>query len=698
MDLSTLATKTNLHIAWRRITSGQNTGFKAPLRPILESYELGLAEALADLRLRLLSKAYEPTPPLRLYYPKPSGLQRPISYLVIEDQVVYQALANLFAARVLSRRKPLEGRAIFSNYLNPATSPFAVGQWWIGHAALHSRFELLYRAGFKWVVRFDLAAFYDTVSHDLLMRVIAPKGGSKDFTDQVCKWLSTWTSITSAGRLAHGIPQGPVASDVLAECLLLPVDEAMAAQFRYARYVDDVRIFARSEDELRRAIVQLDRLCRERGLVPHVDKLGATKLTRLSDVRSLAPTVDAYHQTFLGRGMKEPRAWRELQASLNPKHLKVEDKTRLRFALFRSPPSARIVRLILRIWPRFPEHTDAFMSALQQYTNAYPITPVASSIVRSSYPYDAVKGEAWKLLARLSPRWQLRSLLNRAVLTTKDATTEPSTRIGALIFLCRCHALAIGRYGSFLRWAPHPLIQAFAAPFLPVSSGSVAPTIRELFKRTVPDPALAILRSFVLAGIDPRPFLTPGKAFQPVVQAAFEASGIVPPAKKRRRDRIGILLAKRYSVPDWPNWNQLLAAEYAHAQSTLLLADAYFESQPTPWLAHQDAFNEVIFRAFQAHLAKAALPGSIPTVYPSGELIDYGTLIRDAAFRAAFPTLAATLVNVHTRRNRLPSSHPYEKRTGARASPLRRRERAYYINQLHIAYQEVVSASRAFGF
>jgi hypothetical protein len=451
MDMRTLATMPNLRLAWRRVTSGLNTSYKAAYRPILEAYELAADRALADLRLRLIANAYQPITPLRTYYPKASGLQRPITYLVVEDLIVYQALANLFSSKVSSRRRRLQGRVLFSNYFASPTSPFAVDQWWRGYGAMRLRYEVLYRAGYKWVVKFDLASFYETVSHEILMRVIAPRGGSHGLTDPARDWLAAWTSPSPSGTYSHGIPQGPVASDILAECILLPIDEEMSRRFRYVRYVDDIRLFGRSEDDLKVAMVSLDRMCRELGLIPHVDKLGTSRLTSLREVRALSPTVDAYQRSFPTREMKVNEFGAELREALDPKRRTILDKTRLRFALFRAPKSARILKFILRNWPRFPEHTDAFAAALEPYSQPNLITRATSAIVRSAYPYDAVKGQAWRLLARLAPRWQLRSLSKRAIDTVKDRTTGASTCIGALIFLCRCHAVGIGPYSVFLK-------------------------------------------------------------------------------------------------------------------------------------------------------------------------------------------------------------------------------------------------------
>ena len=104
MKIEKLITRKNLRLAWRRITSSSDARYKAFFRPILEAYEISYEKNLEDLRQRIKNRVYEPQSPIRFYVPKPSGLQRPLTLLHLEDQIVYQALANLFAEKI-SRKK-----------------------------------------------------------------------------------------------------------------------------------------------------------------------------------------------------------------------------------------------------------------------------------------------------------------------------------------------------------------------------------------------------------------------------------------------------------------------------------------------------------------------------------------------------------------------------------------------------------------
>ena len=117
-----LISQSNLELAWRRITTGTNHQHKRYFRNLYYAYETALDANLSDLHERLQGGSYHPQPPTRVYLPKPSGLQRPLTLLTIEDQVVLQAIANCFALKLASKRRPLELQTVFSNILQDEQS------------------------------------------------------------------------------------------------------------------------------------------------------------------------------------------------------------------------------------------------------------------------------------------------------------------------------------------------------------------------------------------------------------------------------------------------------------------------------------------------------------------------------------------------------------------------------------------------
>jgi hypothetical protein len=124
----------------------------------------------------------------------------------------------------------------------------------------------------------------------------------------------------------------------------------------------------------------------------------------------------------------------------------------------------------------------------------------------------------------------------------------------------------------------------------------------------------------------------------------------------------------------------------------LLSADAKFDSDPSEWLSWQDSFNDALFRALQGHMGRLTLSGACAITNTFGELIDYGSLLDpNKVFAANHPGIAVPFRAAHVRRNGLPTSHPYEKKTGKQTKYLKAKERTDLAHQLGSAYREIVS-------
>jgi len=282
MNYNSLISLNNLELAWRRITTGTNIAYKKYFRHIYLAYEIGKNDNLKHLHQRLKG-AWKPHPPIRIYIPKPSGLQRPISILHLDDQIVLQAIANVVAKKVYIKRKKIENRVVFSNILNtPKDSIFFLKDWRATYNLYQMKSEKYFLNGNKWIAHFDMAAFYDTISHRLLVQAASPRKGDAPEWTKVKKWLQCWSAADSYHVVDHGIPQGPIASDFLAECFLLSLDEKLMKNgFNYTRYVDDIRIFCKSQLEAQKAAVKLEVICRNLGLIPQGKKLAISEVRKI---------------------------------------------------------------------------------------------------------------------------------------------------------------------------------------------------------------------------------------------------------------------------------------------------------------------------------------------------------------------------------------------------------------------------------
>jgi hypothetical protein len=689
MRLRELATTPNLLLAWRRISTGANYQHKRFFRHLYHAYELALDDNLRDLRARLLSRSWQPSSPERIYQPKASGLQRPLTILGIEDQIVLQALANLMAKRLSPRRRPFLLKSVFSNVAQGPQSIFFLQDWHQTYAKFSETVEAHFRAGRRWVADFDLAAFYETISHDLLLRTASPRLRDSDDARWLKQCLSTWTAHKSANSIGHGLPQGPIASDFLAEVFLLPVDEAMASFPGDVRYVDDVRLFAKTATEIRQAVIQLEIHCRERGLIPQVGKFAVREARSLREARGMLPSVGAT-QDSTTPPLSRSAAEKLIKPALGGRPLRVLDKTRLRYVLYRASPSPRILKIACLLLVRHPEHVDAIAAYLAQYSYRKSIRDCCLGVLAMS-PYEYVQGEMWHILARFYPHPETfnkagrRRYIQRAIGVLKDQSTGVAVKWGAAHFICSAEKASGVRHTRCLR-RQRGILQSIIAPALDSKGVSVA-----FLRASAIEPSLGLAAPLLAAGIFPRTLGVRASELSRQAANVFRRLGLIS-TKWQQLDVIGEIIEKRYAVPSKGHWRRLLKAEYVHAAGMLVQADTAFKSAPSYWLSHQNSFNQAAFLALQRHLNRKGLPGAIKIHDAKGALVDYGaTLDQNAAFSKAYPKIADTFRALNQRRNKLPASHPYEKKSSAKTKYLTGQERNAFVAPLRLAYQELLT-------
>lgn len=686
----------NLKLAWLRIATGRNLQHKRFFRHLYGAYEAGLDANLALLHEKLIG-GWKATPPMRIYLPKASGLLRPITLLAIEDQIVLQAIANKIAAHLSDRRQKVERKAVFSNCLeSPANSIFFLKNWRGTYSEFKATLERHLQAGNRWIAHFDLAAFYETISHRALKSILAPKAGNPELWADVCEWFSVWTSDKNGARVDHGIPQGPIASDFIAEAFLLPVDEAMKrARVRYIRYVDDVRVLARSERDARKAAISLELECRKWSLIPQSSKFTVRKAFTLEDALGSLPSIaESATADEDEPELAHLEAENTMRAALKGKPLKVIDKTRLRYVLYRASPSPKLLRWTLDLLPRHPEHIDAFVAYLSRYSYSNSIMNRVTTLLKDAGPYDYVEGELWLIASAIGKRFDIRRLLSAANRASRQKYRSISLERGLLPFMVVCarHELH-GRSATINRIRKADgYLQSVVIPYLSDVDFRRNGLVSALLRSPCAEPGLAISAELVSRRLSLRTLGVQPNQLAPQVRHALEGLGLIPQRPADRFDQIGEIMGSRYDIPYWRKWRALFGLQYSHALQLLLSAEAKYDSDKSGWLGWQNSFNDAMFRAIQPRLAAAALPGHSALVDRNGRQIKFGSLLdANKLFARTYPDIAAPLRLANDRRNRIPASHPYDERTGLPTRYLQPKERDRLAGALSAAYRHVIN-------
>jgi RNA-directed DNA polymerase len=201
-----------------------------------EEYAVGLETRLADLHDRLHRGAYRALPSRRRYIPKPDGGQRPLGIAALEDKIVQTAvvaiLTPIYEAEFLG----------FSYGFRPGR-----GQ----HDALDALAAGIARKRINWVLDADIRSFFDTISHDWLVRFVEHRIGDRRIIRLLRKWLQA--GVLEDGRVVEtvaGTPQGASASPLLANIFLHYASDLWVARWRRRHATGDMIVVRYADDQI----------------------------------------------------------------------------------------------------------------------------------------------------------------------------------------------------------------------------------------------------------------------------------------------------------------------------------------------------------------------------------------------------------------------------------------------------------------
>ena len=236
-----------------------------------------------------------------------------------------------------------------------------------------------------------------------------------------------------------------------------------------------------------------------------------------------------------------------------------------------------------------------------------------------------------------------------------------------------------------------PLLQSLLAPVLPNAAFDKGELVETFLRRSTPEPGLSVCSALHERGLAPSTYgLKTNQLASQVANTLRELGVISAPGPKV--DPIAEILHARYGVPRGKSWHQLLAAEYVHALGLLKQAEAVFAGGRSFWLSCQNSFNQTLFLALQRHLGATGHPAACTTIDKKESLVDFGlTLDANGSFSKNCPMIGDCFRDMNARRNRLPLSHPYEKKTSAQSRHLKAQERNQFVARLRTAYADVVA-------
>ena len=675
----------NFLLAWRRINTGSNAAYKRFFREAYLAYEVSLKSNIDCLIKRIRGGAYDPQPPDRIFIPKPSGFQRPISLLTIEDQIVWQAIANILELKWKTRRTQVEKKVVFSNHHNPNII-FFFESWKVSYHRFVERIKEIHKEN-KWTAHFDLASYFDTISHNHIANMLTPRDKSSEIAVFINSVLNCWSSEKKSKRYSHGIPQGPIASAYVGEVILLDIDRPMMDaqdEFFYLRYVDDVRLFAKDEDRVRDGIIHLEQLCRNKGLVPQTTKtsifLADTEIDAIGKDISLAPEGDY-----------KPAPNEYLSSSVNKEKLEIINSTKFKYFLYHGLPNPSALDMLLALFVKYPDMSDAFVHYFSKFMNDESVIKYQVDIIKQRrFPYQYVEGNVWLLLSIIDCNLrsvELRNVAERRLLLP-SSRTNPYLRYGLQMYLAPYAKNMTKQIFNKFLYEESPIFQSLllSAVARHFDIDKYFRILNQCFRRTKPDAGLVALSRLVMDNI-PFERLNVAQRQKAPIRNCLVGLGLLKSTVLPDITPFQELMRMRYKI-EISDWKPFLKKEYKHAHRILVLAERAFDINRSSWICSMDSFNEIVTRA----LIKTDKNIKQKLVGPNDELIKYGVLLKGDDFRTKYSQIAEIFLKVHKRRCSIPEAHPYEQQTAKRSTFLKAGEQHYYYGQLKKAYIEFDSA------
>lgn len=603
--LRAAATRSNLRLAWLWTRTNTERAYREYSGPLWRAYSLAIDSRLEALRTSLLDGTYAPEHSTKLFLPKKSGVQRPYTILSVNDQIVYQALSNVIAERLITRVGNRYNRSVFGNLYAGRNSPFFYKSWTRSYGLYTKAMTSAYHSGYVYTASFDLTACYDSIDHAVLQHSLRQLRLDADFVSLLLSYLSHWTEYSggiSPVYHGHGIPQGPLPSGLIAETVLRHFDEADGRKnLRYFRYVDDIRLFAKDERSLRQELVALDIRSKQLGLFPQASKIDIHRITNIADeFKSVSLSA---HKSSVKVANTPAEIEKELVA-LSSRYV-VQNSTRFRFLLGSAPLTSKLALRLIRIvdgepsmyesafrflarFPRITEKTSRALLALLPRHDVYPA--FAAALLRATRE---------NLHANLRP--DAHAYCTSRLYGNKS-TNNPELRVAATAFLARDGAISWKLLRPTTRWKNSWWCRALVLPYIQEATygrPSYQSMIHDALKDSVADVALVAAELVVVGKLDrPAKLSSVNRAAQQVLKE-FGVIGRQTKPKCEIAPIVSHVLGVSLRGSDWRP--MLDKQRYRHLTTRFAVWKGYADTDPTAWVALTDTINDILLSRLHPH-------------------------------------------------------------------------------------------------
>lgn len=228
----------NLNAAYKRVkqkggAAGVDGMTVGEMLPYLKEHREELLESIRKGQ-------YKPQPVRRVEIPKPDGGKRMLGVPTVIDRMIQQAMVQVL-------------QPIFEPTFSDNSFGFRPKR---NAQQAMKRAKEYYEQGYTQVVDLDLAKYFDTVNHDLLIRMVKEQIKDEAVIKLIRKFLKSGVMANGlVSPTAEGTPQGGNLSPLLSNIYLTSFDRMLEARgHEFVRYADDCNIYVKSRRAAKRVM------------------------------------------------------------------------------------------------------------------------------------------------------------------------------------------------------------------------------------------------------------------------------------------------------------------------------------------------------------------------------------------------------------------------------------------------------------
>lgn len=222
-------------------------------------------QILGNLKIAIDEGGYCASSLIKMDIPKDTFFIRPAALPSLEDCIIYQAIAGYIGLKV---DRKLSAYAFSYRFDRRSGKVFHWAEQWL---KFENAFWRNYKGSFKYVLKTDITSYFANISIERLRSSILALSDHNDEMEAVIELLFNSLLRPWSEREVnkhYGLPQGAEASRILGNLFLAHIDALFVRdrRYKYFRYMDDIRILAKTEAEAKLGLKNLIRGLRDIGL------------------------------------------------------------------------------------------------------------------------------------------------------------------------------------------------------------------------------------------------------------------------------------------------------------------------------------------------------------------------------------------------------------------------------------------------